>query len=65
MYCLHLQCQRESEVRNGKKQVASRAQLLLAGLFLGLLFDPEDGGSAFLWSAVRLLPDYAVLHSRR
>jgi hypothetical protein len=38
IYCFHLQCQ-------SKKQMAS---LFLAGYFLGILFDPEDGGSMFL-----------------
>jgi hypothetical protein len=31
----------------------------------GLLFDPEDGGSTFLHSVGKLVPDYTGLVSRR
>jgi H+/Cl- antiporter ClcA len=36
--------------------------LVLAGLLLGLNFDPRGGGSAFLHNVDKLLPDYMVLH---
>jgi hypothetical protein len=39
--------------------------MLIAGFFLGLLFNPEDGSSMFLQNIGELLPDYAALHSRR
>jgi hypothetical protein len=45
------------------KQATSRT--LLAGFLLGLLFDPEDGGSVFLQNVVVLLSDYIALYPRR
>jgi hypothetical protein len=33
--------------------------------FLGLLFEPEDGGRMFLRNVGKFLPDYAVSHLRR
>jgi hypothetical protein len=40
------------------------AHVLLAGYLLGLLFNPEDGGSIFLRNG-ELLPDYEALHAKR
>jgi hypothetical protein len=36
-----------------------------AGVLLGLLFDPEDGGDMMLRNVHRLSPDYKTLYSRR
>jgi hypothetical protein len=38
---------------------------LLHDLFLGLLFDPEDGSLMFLRSVGRLSRDYTALYPRR
>jgi hypothetical protein len=37
--------------------------LNLVALFLGLLFDPEDGGSTILRNVCKLLPIYTASHS--
>jgi hypothetical protein len=37
--------------------------LLLSGYLLGVLVDPEDGGSKFFRNFVELLPHYMVSHS--
>jgi hypothetical protein len=55
------------------KQVASKKQadrgsachLLHAGCLLGLLCDPEDGGSMFLPNVSKLLTDYTASHLTR
>jgi hypothetical protein len=39
-------------------------RLLLVGLFLGVLFNPEDGGDVFLWNG-GLFPTYMALELRR
>jgi hypothetical protein len=43
----------------------SACRLLLAGFLFGILFDPEDGGIAFLRSVGGLVPNYTTFHSRR
>jgi hypothetical protein len=54
-----------------KKPVSNSQQAELpscffdAHLLLDLLFDLEDGGSAFLRNFGELLPDYPVSHPRR
>jgi hypothetical protein len=51
-----------SESKPGKQPATNKQQaichLLLAGYFLGLPFNLEDGGSKFLWNVIELLPDY-------
>jgi hypothetical protein len=42
------------------KSNSSKKSLLLAGYFLGLLFNPEDGGSTFLRNVTEFPIDYAV-----
>jgi hypothetical protein len=37
----------------------------LAGYFLGLIFDPDDGGRNFLLNVGELQPNYTALHHRR
>jgi hypothetical protein len=44
------------------KQTASRAG---AGLFFGLLFNPEDGGDIFLRNFGSFSTDYIALYPRR
>jgi hypothetical protein len=44
----------------GVKQPAT----LLASCIRGLLLDPEDGGSRFLWNVDELVVDYTVLHPK-
>jgi hypothetical protein len=44
--------------------VLSTCRLPLAGLLLGLHFDPEDGGSNVLRNADKLLVDYTELHQK-
>jgi hypothetical protein len=36
-----------------------------AGVFLGLFFEPEDGGDTFLRNSGLLSTDHMVLYSRR
>jgi hypothetical protein len=38
---------------------------LLSHLFLGLVFDPEDGGDMFFRNIGSLSADYAVLYPKR
>jgi hypothetical protein len=40
-------------------------QQLLDDYFLGLLFDPEDGGITFLWNVSEHLPDYTASRLRK
>lgn len=44
--------------------VYSATALLILYKFLGLLFDPDDGGNMFLRNVDELLPDYIELHVR-
>jgi hypothetical protein len=61
-YCFHLQGQRISRaIKAGPHQAGSHS----ASWLLGLLLDPEDGGSTFLRNVGKLLPDYITSHPRR
>jgi hypothetical protein len=44
---------------------ASACYLLYAGFFLGLSFEPEDGGYMFLRNVGLFSTDYTALFSRR
>jgi hypothetical protein len=50
---------------SGSTSTPSQLGLLLTGYLLGLLFDPEYGGSTFLRNIGELLPHYAPSHLRR
>jgi hypothetical protein len=45
-------------------QSETACNLLLAGILISLLFDPEDGGSMFLQNIGSLLSDYLALHAK-
>jgi hypothetical protein len=53
-----------SECKPGKKLARSRC-MLVAGFFLGLLFNPEDGSSMFFQNIGEVLSHYTALHPRR
>jgi hypothetical protein len=44
------------------KQVAKLANLLHAGILLGLCYEPEDGGEIFLRNASLLSTHYTALY---
>jgi hypothetical protein len=46
-------------------QLALLAARFVLGFFLGLFFDPEDGGSVFLRNGGWLSSDYTALYQRR
>jgi hypothetical protein len=48
----------------GDVMTCSPVALLLAGFWLGLLFNPEDGCTTGLQNAGELLLDYMALHPR-
>jgi hypothetical protein len=58
IYRLHLQGRRIS-LKN------LHAKCFLAGLLLGLFFDPEDGNNMFLRNVGRFLTDCMALYLRR
>jgi hypothetical protein len=45
--------------------MCSACFLLHGGFFLGLLFNPEDGGSMFLKNVALFAADYMSLYPRR
>jgi hypothetical protein len=55
----------EANVSDPSKTTAIICRLFLLLFLLGLLFDPEDGCSAFLRNVGGLLPDYTALQPRR
>jgi hypothetical protein len=59
-----MKVQRDITASIFKSQSGLACQLLFACYLLGLLFDPEDGGSVFLQNVSELIPDYTVSHPR-
>jgi hypothetical protein len=56
---------RVEELSQVNQHKARKSCLLLTGLLLHLLFDPEDGGNMFLQNVGGLLPNNTVLQPRR